>query len=123
MNRGVAYKDRFMVEKNPFHCESALSDFNKSIELDPNNFDAYYNRGNLQGKMGKYTEAILDHTRAIALNPKYTKAYLSRGYAYALQGKHEEAKEDWLKVVELDPSLKSMVKQLSEKFKLGLQLD
>jgi len=109
--------------KDPFDFVKALSDFKKASELDPNDAIVYFNRGNLSGKVGKYTEAIADHTKAIERSPKYDPAYLSRAHAYALVGKSEQAKKDLLKAVELNPSLRSQVKQLSNHHKLNLKLD
>src|SRR5690606_32328390 len=59
---GIAkfYKEEF---------ESALTDYNKAIELDPNYDYAYKCRHLIYGGLGKISEALMDLTKAIELNP------------------------------------------------------
>ena len=45
-------------------------DFNKVIEIDPEDAWAYANRGGVNQKLGKYFDAIYDFTRAIEINPE-----------------------------------------------------
>jgi len=53
----------------------AISDYNKVIELNPNNGSAYYNRGVSKQKSKDYYGAIADHTKAIEVNPNDVDAY------------------------------------------------
>lgn len=46
----------------------AISDYSKTIEIDPRNAYAYYNRGISYDKMGDYNLAIKDFARAIELD-------------------------------------------------------
>ncbi len=60
--------------------QAELAEFDREIQLNPNDADAYYNRGNL-----KYTKlkdpqgALADFDRAIQLNPNLAYAYNNRG--------------------------------------------
>lgn len=47
------------------NLELSLNDFNKAIELDPENPIIYSNRGLVQRKLGNYTEAIQDYSKEI----------------------------------------------------------
>ena len=40
-------------------------DYTKSIEIDPNNGDVYYNRGDARHEVGDYQGAIIDNTKTI----------------------------------------------------------
>ena len=60
--------------------------FDKAIELDPKDANAYYNRGLAKSELKQYKEAIADYDKAIELNPKDAAAYYNRGV-----GKKEEA--------------------------------
>ncbi|WP_241392517.1 tetratricopeptide repeat protein [Brachyspira hyodysenteriae] len=44
----------------------------KAIELNPNDFMAYNNRGNAKDNLGLYKEAIEDYNKATELNPDYS---------------------------------------------------
>ena len=84
--------------------EQAIECFNKAIELDPNNADAYFSRGTTHARLSQYEKAIKDFDRAIELNPNYSEAYRNRGGAYAALSQHERAIEDLNKAIELNPN-------------------
>ena len=64
--------------------------YDKAIELNPKDADAYNNRGAAKMKLKQYKEAIADYDKAIELK-KMLKAYNNRGFAYRELGKKEEA--------------------------------
>jgi len=80
------------------------STYNKTIELNPDNADAYYKRGDVYDEIGEYEKAIADYSKAIELDPNHALAYYSRGCAYAEKGEYEKAIADYNKVIELNPS-------------------
>jgi len=84
---------------------TSLQDFNKAIELSPNDASAYGNRGVTYQMLGKYYEAIVDYNKAIELNPKYAEAYINRGDSYDNLGKYYEAIDDYNKAIELNPNI------------------
>jgi len=96
-NRGNAY-----AELNEH--ERAIKDFDKAIELNPDDAETYYNRGVAYAKLNKYEQAIKDYEKAIELNPDDAKAYYNRGLAYAELNKYEQAIEDYDKAIELNPN-------------------
>ena len=59
----------------------ALSNFNKAIELNPNNANSYFLRGETKLKTKDYFGAIEDITRALDLNLVDSNSYLLRGQA------------------------------------------
>ena len=89
----------------------AISDFNKAIELKPNDANAYYNRGCAKDDLKDYNGAISDYTKAIELDPNDADTYLNRGIAKYfindLNGACEDAKKsaslgyDASKVIEI----------------------
>jgi tetratricopeptide (TPR) repeat protein len=62
--------------------EQAMGDFNKALDLDPNNPAVYIERGHLYSLMFDMIKAIEDYTQAIRLIPNNAKAYWFRGMAY-----------------------------------------
>jgi tetratricopeptide (TPR) repeat protein len=56
----------------------AMEDYNKAIQLNPNDAEAYYNRGNAYVAKGQYDRAIEDYNKAIQLQQDihpYIKKY------------------------------------------------
>ena len=49
--------------------EEGGEDFSKAIELNPNNVDAYTNRGTAYSDLGQYQKAIDNYNKAIELDP------------------------------------------------------
>jgi len=75
-----------------------------AIQLDPNDADAYYNRGITYYHKGQYDRAIENFNKAIALDQNYALAYNNRGVAYDKKGQHDRAIEDYNKAIALDPN-------------------
>ena len=55
----------------------AIADFARIIARNPNDAEAYNNRGIAYRKKGDLNRAIDDFTHAIALNPNDAKAYFT----------------------------------------------
>jgi len=85
--------------------EKAMGCFNKAIELDPNNVDAYGNRGITYRHLKQYERAIEDYTKVIELDPNSAIAYYNRGITYRRLNQYERAIEDYTKAIELNPNL------------------
>ena len=80
------------------------ADYDKLIELDPDNADSYHERGDFYYEMGEYGKAIPDYSRAIELGSRYASAYFNRAYAYGEMGDYDKAIADYSKAIELNPS-------------------
>ena len=84
--------------------ESAIADYTKAIELNPNYAIAYNNRGRAYGVKSEVDSsasaklavirAIKDYNPAIGLNPKLAPAYYNRGAAWLRLREWERAKSD-----------------------------
>ena len=86
-NRGMAYRD-----KGDFDC--AIDDFNKTIQLNRNDANAYHNRGLAYSRKGEIGHAIKDFTKAIELKSDFAKAYYDRGLVWSHLGEWEKVKSD-----------------------------
>ncbi|MEI0701468.1 tetratricopeptide repeat protein [Brachyspira intermedia] len=51
------------------HYVEAIKDYNKAIELDPNNSYIYYNRGVSKENLTQYKDALKDYKKALELDP------------------------------------------------------
>ena len=83
------------------HLEKELQKYTKTIESNPNDAVAYYNRGVTYSDLEQYEKALIDYTKAIELKPDYTDAYNNRGNAFGGLDRHEEALQDLNKAIEL----------------------
>ncbi|MES2284693.1 MAG: tetratricopeptide repeat protein [Bacteroidota bacterium] len=59
--------------------QEAIANYNKSIELDPKHFGAWYCRGFSKYQLQDYRGAIADLIEAIKLNPVYSDTWYYRG--------------------------------------------
>jgi len=95
-NRGIAYADRKEYDK-------AISDYERSLEINPHYAQAYYNRGNVYYDTKEYQRAAADYDRAVALNVRYAKAYYNRGNIYFDIGAYDKAISDFTEALAIDP--------------------
>lgn len=93
---GVIY-----MERNDF--KNAYYYLNRTINYSPNYYKGYYNRGLLNGKTGKYHEAINDFSTTIKLT-NYYKAYVGRGNSYLMLKDYSKAFADAEKANALNPN-------------------
>jgi tetratricopeptide (TPR) repeat protein len=84
-NRAVIYRNRGAGYYNKGDYDGAIQDFNEAIRLNPNNANNYNNRGVAYKRKGHYDRAIQDYNQAIHLNSNDTIAYFNRGDAYFAQ--------------------------------------
>jgi tetratricopeptide (TPR) repeat protein len=85
-NRGLAY----MREKR---YEDAISDFSRTIQLNPKVAQAYYNRALAYYALEKYPEAMDDLNQTLALNAKDGSAQYVRGLIFERRACVEQAKQ------------------------------
>ena len=93
---GNSYLERKKYKK-------ALESFNKVIELDSNNKEAYYNKGYLYIALKKYEKALESFNKVIELDPNNKESYNAKGCVKIYLKKYKEALENFNKVIELDP--------------------
>lgn len=60
---------------------NAIADYNRVLELDPNDAMAYNNRGNAEAGLGKWEDAIADYQKATEINPKFAFARANHALA------------------------------------------
>ena len=86
----------------PDKQKEATKNYDRDIELDPENIMAYLKRGYTYSGLGNYQDAIKDFTKAIELNPEYAAAYYNRGFAYFNLSNYQRAIVDYNKAIELN---------------------
>jgi tetratricopeptide (TPR) repeat protein len=79
--------------------DEAVDAFTEAIQLNPEDTQAYIERGQAYGNLGELQLAINDFSRAIDLDPQIADVYQHRGYAYGLLGQHQRALQDFSQAI------------------------
>ena len=75
-------------------------DYNKAIEINPNDVKAINNRGNSKLQLNLLEESIEDFNQAAQIDPEFGLVYQNRGIPKALSGDMDEAVELGVKLPE-----------------------
>ena len=81
----------------------AVGDFDKVLQLVPDNVDALIRRGDAYGQLGDFGHAIADLDRAVQLAPDDVEPYIYRGLAHNRRGENKLAVADFDTALKLDP--------------------
>ena len=81
--------------------QDAIVDFEQVIQLQPDNADAYYNRGLAKEVLGQYQSALADFAMALRMQPDYALAYYNRGSTKVTQKLFKDALVDLRTALEL----------------------
>ncbi len=79
------YYKRGGIRQDYFDFSGAITDYNKTISMDSQNFKAYYNRGLSKMEIMLFPEAIIDFDKTIKLSPSQEYAYNNRGICKFMQ--------------------------------------
>jgi MinD-like ATPase involved in chromosome partitioning or flagellar assembly len=88
---------------NKRELDFALSCFQKSIEIKPDNYDSFYKLAVTYGYKGDAKNEIDNYKKAIEIMPKKYEAWYNIGIAYAKNGMQNESFESMNKYYELGP--------------------
>jgi tetratricopeptide (TPR) repeat protein len=101
----VLYKNRGMVYNTLKMYDSAIADFNKSLDFNPLSGYTWWNRALAFEGLNKPDSAVTNYSKAISLvqdNGDLSALYLLRGENYRVMGKKENAETDFHKVLEMN---------------------
>jgi superkiller protein 3 len=91
------------AQENGFN-ELAIEYYQKAINIDPNDADAYGNMGIAYAKLEDYREAIKCYQKVIAIDPNLAAAYGNMGSAYYYLKNYREAIRCFQKAITIDPN-------------------
>lgn len=83
--------------------EEALADWNRALELKPDDPEILNNRGVTYDDLRRYDKALADYNRALEVRPDYAEALNNRGITYDDLGRYDEALADYNRALELKP--------------------
>lgn len=82
----------------------SLHEFDQAIQLDPNNYRAYFWRGRVYIKVNRLDEAKADFQMVIKLKPEYAEAYDNLGWLHMQVEEYGESINYLSKSIEIKPS-------------------
>jgi len=91
------------VNSGTGHYEEAVKHFQRALDLDPINADAYRGLANVYKIINKPDLAESAFQRAIQLKPNYWANYNSLGVFYFQNGRYQDASEQFKQVAALTP--------------------
>ncbi len=82
--------------------QEAIQDFSQVIAQEPDNAEAYYERGVAYRRLQNYAQALADLNQAILFNPQMGEAYYNRGLIRFKVKDYQRAVEDYSKALEFN---------------------
>ena len=82
----------------------ALEMFNQAIKIEPNNWLAHSNKGNVLKDLNRHGDALKSYDRAIALQPDYAEVYNNRGNLFQELNQPHRAVESYDRAIALQPN-------------------
>jgi tetratricopeptide (TPR) repeat protein len=89
------------THENSLNADKSLREYSIHIELNPNDANAYIERGNIKRRTGDFIGAIEDFNKALKIFPGDAVTYYSRGIARSNFNDFKGAAEDFTKAIEL----------------------
>jgi serine/threonine protein kinase len=81
----------------------AIEYFNKAIQADPSNWEAYGYKSYCLGNLKLHEEAISSALQSLKINPRFAHAWANLGYSYSETNQHEKAFAAYEKAIRLNP--------------------
>lgn len=85
------------------HYGKAIDAFSRAIEEDPEDYQAYNNRGVAWCQEGEYDRAIADYSAALEMAGESAEIYNNRGVAWFHKLEYDRAIEDYTRALGADP--------------------
>jgi tetratricopeptide (TPR) repeat protein len=94
-----------LLKADSSFLEQAEADYQRAIELQPNNGDAYRRLSGIFNRNNQPNEALAAIQKAVQLQPDYFKNHQQLGTLYILRGDYRDAVPEFQKMADLAPHL------------------
>lgn len=84
--------------------DEAIRCYTEALRLDPDNANAYFNRGWERSHKNDFDGAVEDYTQVLRLNPDWEQAYSKRALVRSQKGDIEGAVGDYTEALRLEPN-------------------
>ncbi|MET9897909.1 tetratricopeptide repeat protein [Streptomyces sp. NPDC006446] len=102
--RALAHGVRARALRNGGEYQRALAEYDRAVEIDPDEARVHYGRGFTHQLLGDFTAALAAFDRADELRPDTGWIIAERAETHRLAGRFEEAVADFDRAVALDPT-------------------
>ncbi len=102
-NLAIAHLRRAEAYEKNGQIDLAIKEYDRAIEQDSQNANAFYARGWMHQSKRSFDLAIGDFTEAVRLRIKFVDSYVARAWAYEQSGKRAAAISDYSSVIRFDP--------------------
>jgi Flp pilus assembly protein TadD len=92
-----------LLRANAGSYEQAEAEYQRAIETDPSNGDAYRRLGQVYERSNQMDQALTAFKKAAEVDPNYFKVYQDLGMHYSARGNDREAVRQYEKCVQLEP--------------------
>ena len=99
----AGYVSRAKIFINRDMRKEALLDYDKAVELDPNNVYAWANRGMTRVQVGDFAGAKTDLAKAEALDPDFVQNFIARGMLAEAERRPRDAIEPYTNAMAQEP--------------------
>ncbi|NKQ38425.1 MAG: tetratricopeptide repeat protein, partial [Methanosarcinales archaeon] len=83
--------------------DEALMFFNKAIEINPDDAEAWYNKGVVLGELNRPDEELKAYNKAIEIKPDDAEAWYNKGVVLGKLNRPDEALKAYDKAIEIKP--------------------
>lgn len=101
--RDLMMQSNFKLRQND--VLGAIAALDQVVRLDPNNIEAFNERGSLYMMRRDFLAAVADFRQTVQLDPNFAGGYYNQGVAYLRSGSPREAQANFKKAAELFKSL------------------
>jgi tetratricopeptide (TPR) repeat protein len=114
---------------NEGHCQEAIECYDRAVDLDPYDYNAWYSRGIAYISLEKYSEAVESFECAIEINSGFYQAWYNYGVALSGLGRFTNAITIFDRALEINPNdgeswySRGLVSDKAEKYNEALILD
>ena len=99
--RGIIYRTEFELSGNPESLRRSLSNFQTTVEQDPEYYSAYIEMGVMFDNLDS-TIALQYYNSALDISPKSTEALYNKGMYYQKRGYVDSALHQYHKILKID---------------------
>lgn len=97
---GIIYSELYTYDKSVEN--KVIENYKKSIELNEDDYNPYYNLANFYDKIENKTEAINYYNKSISINPNHESSYNNRAAILMEKGIYDEAILDLNNVIKIN---------------------
>jgi tetratricopeptide (TPR) repeat protein len=117
-DRSVPYSKRGEIYMEQGNLQSALYDFQRAVQRNPNFSKAYNNIGLIYSHQENWDQALEAYLHAIRLNPRLTKTHKNIGLIFIIKKDYEKAEQAFKNAIKYDPQYADAYYQLGRAYGL-----